>query len=191
MNRDVFYAVIGGFLMVFGATYAKAADLGGKPAAAPAAVAPEPVKDQWVGPFVQFGGGADFVKSGDKAATGVFGIGYSHRQFGSPIVVSVLARYGFSAEGNSDSAILTFDVPITLAARIGYLAQPSTQVYGIAGFSKSINNDFQGPMVGIGAETPVFGSLRLGLEYTAQFDRSFKADKDVINQIRALATIPF
>ena len=190
MNRDVFYAVIGGFLMVFGATYAKAADLG-KPAAAPAAVAAEPVKDQWVGPFVQFGGGADFVKSGDKAATGVFGIGYSHRQFGSSIVVSVLARYGFSAEGNSDSAILTFDVPITLAARIGYLAQPSTQIYGIAGFSKSINNDFQGPMVGIGAETPVFGSLRLGLEYTAQFDRSFKADKDVINQVRALATIPF
>ena len=81
MNRDVFYAVIGGFLMVFGATYAKAADLG-KPAAAPAAVAAEPVKDQWVGPFVQLGGGADFVKSGDKAATGVFGIGYSHRQFG-------------------------------------------------------------------------------------------------------------
>lgn len=192
MNRDAFFAVIGGFLMVLGATYAKAADLGGKPAAAPAAVAPEPVPDQWRSWYVEAGGVAQFMKGGDKNLAGLGGIGYTYHALGNPFVGGIFARYGFSAEGDSNSAVLTFDQPLTVAVRGGYLVLPSTLLYGLAGYSKSLNGqDFRGPIVGLGAEAPVLGSMRLAVEYSAQFDRDFKATSDVVHNIGVFARIPF
>ena len=191
MNRDVFYAVIGGFLMVFGATYAKAADLGGKPAAAPAAVAPAPVPDQWSSWYVEFGGVGQFAAGNQKNAAGKAGIGYTYHALGNPWVVGAFARYGFSVEGNSDAAVLTFDQPITGGVRLGYLVQPSTYLYGLAAYSKAIDSNFHGPVLGLGAETPVLGSLRLAVEYNAQFDRDFKATKDVVHEIGLFARLPF
>lgn len=166
-----------------------AADLG-KPAPAPVA-APEPVADQWKGLYVEFGGAGQFAKGGEKNAAGKIGAGYNYHVFGNPFVASLFVRYGFSAEGNSDAAVLTFDQPITVAARVGYLALPSTLLYGLAGYSKSINTDFSGPLIGVGAEAPVLGNLRLSLEYTAQFDKTMKASADVVHEIGVYARLPF
>lgn len=166
-----------------------AADLG-KPAPAPAAQ-PAPVPDQWNGLYFEFGGVGQFAKGGEKNAAGIAGIGYNYHAFGNPWVAGLMLRYGFSIEGDSDAAILTFDQPITLAARAGYLVAPSTLIYGLAGYSKSINTDFTGPVLGIGAEAPVLGSLRLSLEYSAQFDKTFKADADVVHNIGVFARLPF
>lgn len=176
-----------GFLM---AAPIFAADLG-KPAAAPAAVAPAPIPDQWNGLYFEAGAVGQFVKGGEKNAAGIAGIGYNYHAFGNPWVASVMLRYGFSAEGNSDAAVLMFDQPITVAARAGYLVAPSTLIYGLAGYSKSIDTDFAGPVLGLGMEAPVLGSLRLGLEYSAQFDKTLKADADVVHNIGVFARIPF
>jgi opacity protein-like surface antigen len=167
-----------------------AADLG-KPAAV-AAVAPAPIPDQWSGFYLEGGAAGQFVTGGDKRLIGLGGIGYNYHALGNPFVGSLFARYGFSAEGNSDAAVLTFDQPLTIAVRAGYLVQPSTLLYGLAGYSMSLRgDDFRGPILGVGAEAPVLGSLRLGVEYTAQFDRDFKADKDVVHAIGVFARLPF
>lgn len=169
-----------------------AADLGKGPAPAPVVAAPAPVADQWHGFYVEAGGGGQFVKGGDKTPVGAAGIGYNYHAFGNPWVGGVFARYGFSAEGNSSSAVLTFDQPFTVAVRMGYLVQPSTLIYGLAGYSKTLNgSDFRGPLVGFGAEAPIFGSLRLAVEYNAQFDRDFKTTSDVAHNIMAFARLPF
>lgn len=190
MSRTAIYtAVVGLFMAVAACTSIKAADLG-KPAAVPAAVAPAPVPDQWTAPFVEFGIGGQFAKGGSKNAVATVGIGYTHHALGNPWVPGVFARYGASIEGRDDSAVLRFDQPITAGVTLGYLVAPSTRVYGIAGYSKSIDTDFQGALVGLGISLPVFGSLRLGAEYTAQFDK-FKADSDVVNEVRIMTAIPF
>lgn len=192
MSRTAIYtAVFGLFVAVAACTSIKAADLG-KPAAAPAAVAPEPVPDQWRSWYVEAGGVAQFMKGGDKNLAGLGGIGYTYHAFGNPFVGGIFARYGFSAEGDSNSAVLTFDQPLTVAVRGGYLVLPSTLLYGLAGYSKSLNGqDFRGPIVGLGAEAPVLGSMRLAVEYSAQFDRDFKATSDVVHNIGVFARIPF
>ena len=89
-----------------GLTHATAADLG-KPAPAPLVI-PDPVKDQWNGMYFEFGAAGQFMK-GEKNAAGLAGLGYNFHTFGNPLVVSAFLRYGFSAEGNSDAAVLTFD----------------------------------------------------------------------------------
>lgn len=191
MSRTAIYtAILGLFVAVAGCTSIKAADLG-KPAAAPAAVAPAPVPDQWSSWYVEFGGVGQFAAGNQKNAAGKAGIGYTYHALGNPWVVGAFARYGFSAEGNSDAAVLTFDQPITGGVRLGYLVQPSTYLYGLAAFSKSIDTNFQGPVLGLGAETPVLGTLRLAVEYNAQFDRDFKATKDVVHEIGLFARLPF
>lgn len=135
-------ALIAGFLI---AGPVLSADLG-KPAAAPAAVAPAPVPDQWNGMYVEFGAVGQFM-NGEKNAAGLAGIGYNYHAFGNPWVVGAFLRYGFSAEGNSDAAVLTFDQPLTAAIRAGYLVAPSTLLYGLAGYSKSLKDDFKGPIL--------------------------------------------
>ena len=191
MSRTAIYtAVVGLFMAVAACTSIKAADLGGKPAAAPAAVAPAPVPDQWTAPFVEFGIGGQFAKGGEKNMVATVGIGYTYHALGNPWVPGVFARYGASIEGRDDSAVLRFDQPITAGVTLGYLVFPSTRVYGIAGYSKSIDTDFQGALVGLGISFPVFGQLRFGAEYTAQFDK-FKADSDVVNEVRVMTAIPF
>lgn len=179
-------ALIAGFLI---AGPVLSADLG-KPAAAPAAVAPAPVPDQWNGMYFEFGAVGQFM-NGEKNAAGLAGIGYNYHAFGNPWVVGAFLRYGFSAEGNSDAAVLTFDQPLTAAIRAGYLVAPSTLLYGLAGYSKSLKDDFKGPILGFGAEAPVFGSLRIGVEYTAQFDKTFKADSDIVHEVGVFARLPF
>jgi hypothetical protein len=196
MSRTATYlAVLGGFLMVAAATGAKSADLGKPAPAGPANIAamiPAAVPDQWTGAYLEGGAAAAFIKGGDKALHGLGGLGYNYHALGNPFVGSIFARYGFSAEGNSDAAVLTFDVPLTVAVRAGYLIQPSTLLYGLAGYSKSLKgDDFKGPILGLGAEAPVFGSLRLAVEYNAQFDKDFKADKDVVHSIGLFARLPF
>ena len=193
MSRTATYLAIGALFgaIAMGSHVAKAADLG-KPTEKPAAVAPAPVADQWTGAYAEFGAGAQFVKGGDKALVGAVGLGYNYHAFGNPFVASIFARYGATMEGNDNSAVLSFDQPLTVAIRAGYLIQPSTLLYGLAGYSKTINGaDFRGPILGLGAEAPVFGSLRLAVEYTAQFDRDFKTDRDVAHNIMAFARLPF
>jgi len=193
MSRTALYLAIGTLwgAIAFGSHVARAADLG-KPTVAAVLAAPAPIPDQWKGFYLEGGAAAAFVKGGDKALLGLGGIGWNYHALGNPFVGSVFARYGFSAEGNSDAAVLTFDVPLTVAARFGYLAAPSTLLYGLAGYSISLNNsDFKGPVLGLGAEAPVLGSLRLAVEYTAQFDKDFKADADVIHSIGLFARLPF
>ena len=169
-----------------------AADLGKPAAPAPVVAAPAPVADQWHGFYLGAGGGGQFTKGGGKALIGAGEIGYNYHAFGNPWVGGALIRYGFSAEGNSSSAVLAFDQPLTVAIRAGYLVQPSTLIYGLAGYSKTLNgSDFRGPLVGIGAEAPIFGSLRLAVEYNAQFDRDFKTSQDVAHNIMAFARLPF
>jgi len=186
--RTIAYAIAAVMLVCIGAV-AHAADLG-KPAVAPPAVT-DPIPDQWTSLFVEGGMVGQFSKGGDKQAVGIVGLGYNYHYRGTPWVVGGLIRYGFSAEGNSDAAVLSFNQPISVAVRMGYLAQPSTMLYGMAGFSKSIDSDFRGPLVGVGAELPVLGMLRLGVEYTAQFDRKFTATDDVVHNIGVFARLPF
>jgi len=188
--RNAIYVALGlALLAIAGAFSVHAADLG-KPAAAPPAIT-DPIPDQWTGLYFEGGAVGQFSKGGDKQAVGIVGLGYNYRYRGTPWVVGGLIRYGFSAEGNSDAAVLSFNQPISVAVRMGYLAQPSTMLYGIAGFSKSIDSDFRGPLVGVGAELPVLGMLRLGVEYTAQFDRKFTATDDVVHNIGVFARLPF
>lgn len=193
MSRTAIYtAVLGLFVAMAASVHVKAADLGKPVAAAPAAVVAAPVPDQWSSWYVEAGAGGQFIKGGDKNLAGFAGIGWNTHALGNPWVVGAFLRYGFSMEGNSDAAVLTFDQPATLAIRGGYLVAPSTLLYGIAGFSKSIKGpDFQGPILGLGAEAPILGSLRLAAEYTAQFDRDFKADRDVAHNIMLFARLPF
>ena len=172
-----------------GLTSATAADLG-KPAPAPLVI-PDPVKDQWTGLYVEFGAAGQFMKGGEKNAAGLAGIGYNFHTIGNPLVVSAFLRYGFSAEGNSDAAVLTFDQPLTAAIRAGYLVSPSTLIYGLAGYSKSLDTDYRGPLIGAGIEAPVLGTLRLSLEYSAMFAKTFKADADVVHNIGVFARLPF
>lgn len=179
-------SIILGFLM---AGPILAADLG-KPAAAPAAVAPAPIPDQWNGMYFEFGAVGQFM-NGEKNAAGLAGIGYNFHTIGNPLVVSAFLRYGFSAEGNSDAAVLTFDQPLTAAIRAGYLVSPSTLIYGLAGYSKSLDTDYRGPLIGAGIEAPVLGTLRLSLEYSAMFAKTFKADADVVHNIGVFARLPF
>jgi opacity protein-like surface antigen len=171
-----------------GLTHASAADLGAPKTVA--AAIPEPVKDQWTGLYFEFGAAGQFMK-GEKNAAGLAGIGYNYHTFGNPLVVGVFLRYGFSAEGNSDAAVLSFDQPLTAAIRAGYLVAPSTLIYGLAGYSKSLDTDYRGPLIGAGVEAPVLGSLRLSLEYSAMFDKTFKADADVVHNIGVFARLPF
>lgn len=171
-----------------GLTSATAADLG-KPAPAPLVI-PDPVKDQWTGLYFEFGAAGQFMK-GEKNAAGLAGIGYNFHTIGNPLVVSAFLRYGFSAEGNSDAAVMTFDQPLTAAIRAGYLVSPSTLIYGLAGYSKSLDTDYRGPLIGAGIEAPVLGTLRLSLEYSAMFDKTFKADADVVHNIGVFARLPF
>ena len=187
--RTILWAIATSCLIAVGACNAHAADLG-KPATAPAAAIAD-IPDQWTGLYFEGGTVGQFTKAGDKSAAGLLGIGYNAHTRGTPWVVGALVRYGFSAEGNSDAAVLTFDQPLTGAVRMGYLAYPSTLIYGIAGYAKSLKTDYRGPLAGLGAEFPVLGSLRLGIEYTAQFDRSFKADADVIHNVGVFARLPF
>lgn len=169
-----------------------AADLGGKPAAAPAAVAPAPVPDMWTAPYIEFGISGQFAKgSSEKNAALTVGLGYTYHAMGNPWTPGVFAKIGASVEGFDDSAVLRFDQPITAGLTLGYLVSPSTRVYGIAGYAKALDTDFMGPVLGVGVSLPVFGNLRLGGEYTATFDRNFKADKDVINEFRVMMAIPF
>lgn len=194
MSRTAIYtAVLGLFVAVAATAHVKAADLGGKPAEkAAAAAAIADVPSQWRSWYIEAGGVAQFARGGDKNLAGMGGIGYTYHAIGNPWVGGVFARYGFSAEGNSNSAVLSFDQPLTLAARAGYLVLPSTLLYGLAGYSKSLNGaDFRGPVVGLGAEAPVLGNIRLAVEYSAQFDRTFKADADVVHNIGVFARIPF
>lgn len=177
-------------LMVATATYA--ADLGKPAVAAPAtlvAMLPAAVPDQWTGLYFEGGYASRFTDTSKHTATGKIGIGYTYHALGNPWVGGVFARYGFSIDGDSDAAILTFDQPVTLGARIGYLVQPSTYLYGVFGYSFGKDND-KGAILGLGAEAPVLGKLRLALEYHAQFE-DFKASSDVIHEIGLYARIPF
>lgn len=167
-----------------------AADLG-KPAAAPVAVAPAAIPDMWTAPYMEFGFAGQFAKGSEKNAALTIGIGYTHHAMGNPWTPGVFAKIGASVEGFNDSAVLRFDQPITAGVTLGYLVSPSTRVYGIAGYAKALDTDFMGPVLGVGVSLPVFGNLRLGGEYTATFDRNFKADKDVVNELRAMIQIPF
>ena len=194
MSRTAIYIAIGALFgaIAMGSHVAKAADLGKPVAEKAAAVAPAPVADQWTGFYLEGGGGAQFSRGGDKALIGAGGIGYNYHAFGNPFVASIFARYGATMEGNDNSAVLSFDQPLTVAIRAGYLVQPSTLLYALAGYSKTLNGtDFKGPIVGIGAEAPILGSLRLAVEYTAQFDRDFKADRDIAHNIMMFARLPF
>lgn len=190
--RNAVYATVGLSLLAVGAFSARAADLG-KPAvaaAAPAAAVAD-IPDQWSGLYFEGGAVGQFMRGGDKQAVGLIGLGYNAHTRGTPWVVGGLVRYGFSADGNRDAAVLTFDQPITVAVRMGYLVQPSTLLYGLAGYSKSLREEFSGPLIGAGIEAPVIGSLRLSLEYGAQFDRTFRADRDVIHNVGIYARLPF
>lgn len=192
MSRTALYAGLGAvFVAIAAVTGAKGADLGKPVAAAPAAVVAAPVPDQWQGAFIEAGAGGAFAKGGNKELLGRIGAGYNFHAFGNPFVGGVFAYYGAKMEGHSDSAMLTFDEPLTVGARAGFLIQPSTYLYGTFGYSKSINGaDFKGPVVGFGIEVPSIGNIKLGLEYQAQFAEKFKIDDETRHAVMLLARIP-
>lgn len=192
MSRTAIYLAIGALFgaIAMGSHIARAADLG-KPTVAAVISAPAAVPDMWSAPYLEFSAAGQFAKGGNKNAAATVGLGYTYHAMNNPWVPGVFARFGASVEGNNESAVLQFDQPITAGVTLGYLVMPSTRIYGVLGYSKSISSDFRGPVLGAGFHLPVFGNLRLGMEYTAQFDRNFKADNDVVNEVRAMIQIPF
>ena len=184
MLRAISFVV--GFLM---AGAVMAADLG-KPTVAAVISAPAAVPDMWTAPYIEFGVAGQFAKGNNKSAVVSVGLGYTYHAMGNPWTPGVFARAQASVEGFDDSAVFRFDQPFSAGVTLGYLVSPSTRVYGILGYSKSFDAKFEGPMLGLGVSLPMFGTMRIGGEYTAQFD-AFKADSNVANEIRGLVAFQF
>ena len=71
-------------------------------------------------------------------------------------------------DAKSDSALISFNQPITIGARAGYLVLPSTMVYGLAGYSLGKGDD-KGFIAGGGIEHFVTKNMSMALEYHNEF----------------------
>lgn len=124
----------------------------------------------------------DYGATANLTAGGTGGFGTAQvgfdRQFGQHFVVGVFFDYDF-ASIDSSANISSYGVKATLTdswtvgGRAGYLVNPSTLVYGLAGYTEAhfdmpfgVNGDFNGGWTaGAGIETNLSGNLFLKGEY--------------------------
>ena len=124
-------------------------------------------------------GSADLNGVGGAGGFGTVQVGYDH-QLGQRVVVGVFFDYDFDS---IDSSLTLSGTPsrtikgtltdmLTAGGRSGYLVNPNTLVYGLAGYSEAhfdlpfnLNGDFGGWTAGAGIETNLGGPLFLKGEY--------------------------
>ena len=124
---------------------------------------------------------ADLMGIGGMGGFGTVQVGYD-RQLGRNFVAGVFFDYDFASIDSSASLSLNSTTIAeikgsltdmwTVGGRAGYLVNPSTLVYGLAGYSEAhfdmpfgLNGDFTGWTAGAGIETRLAGPLFLKGEY--------------------------
>jgi outer membrane immunogenic protein len=120
---------------------------------------------------------------GGQGAFGTITIGYD-RVIRPGWVLGVFADYDFGSSISTDVSLFGFGASIdqnytwAVGARLGFLANPGTLIYGTAGYTETEfdflglkTQDFGGYFVGAGIETFLRDNVTLKLEYRyAQFD---------------------
>ncbi len=191
MQKTLLAAALAAGLGISGGAYAADLTAGGSLKDAPV-YAPEV---SWTGFYLGAGGGGAATSSDLKALIGSFTlaeangiggvggfgtvqVGYD-RQF-SRFVGGVFADYDFDSVDSKVSFFnghLSFPFNLndswTVGGRLGYLVNPNTLAYALAGYTEATfdlpagthNSTFEGYTVGGGLETNLTGNLFLKLEY--------------------------
>lgn len=166
--RTIAYAIAAALLIAVGACTSHAADLG-KPAAAPPATLAEAIPDQWRNCNLETGAGQRRA-NGEHITVASVGVGCNFKANENPFMTGVFARYGMRLDTKGDSALVTFDQPITVGLRAGYMVMSNTQIYAMGGYmwNPKVDQD-RGFTVGLGLEQIIWKNLRIAPEYSLQF----------------------
>ena len=162
--RSLFVLV--GFLLAT-VSSALGADLGSPPKTVAEAL---PAAPTWRNCAVEVAGGARAAKvagSYEKIAIAAVGGTCSYNMPGSPFVMSLFVSYAMQLDTDSESALLTFNQPVTAGLRVGYAVQPNLQLFGSLGYAYGKDDD-RGIVPGVGLDLKVSNSFHLVGQYQAQ-----------------------